>query len=70
MASKDVFSVNRTTKEVLLEDGTVIPIVILYDNLGDETDDMEEATVAVIEHKDQSWSVVILSEFDQTPTLQ
>jgi len=61
------YAVNYTDKLVIFDDGSVSPITDMFDDDGEETDDMEAATTVVCKSVDGQWWCVNLAEFERTP---
>jgi hypothetical protein len=64
-----VHAINREDREIMLEDGTILPMTCLHDATGEETDDMEEAVFATVELPDGRWVPVVLEDYDQPRVL-
>jgi len=57
-------AVNRSLRMILMGDGTLARISMMLDCDGDETDDPDDACVAICPTIDGRWLVVDLREFE------
>lgn len=60
----EVIAINRSECCAILENGTIIHFALMLDIHQDETDDVNEAVVAVAPLPDGRWAVIDFSEFE------
>lgn len=65
----DVVSINRGKRLALTDDDAVLRFVLMLDRDGDETEDVDEALVAIVQHPNGRWLVIDLTAFEVTGTI-
>lgn len=63
-------AIHRARRVAILEDGTLVPMDVLLDRDGDETDDIEAAVAAVAPLPDGRWAVIDFTQFPDGSPLQ
>lgn len=61
----DASAVNRAQRLALLDDGSLSRFSLMLDDDGDETDDPEEACVAICPTQCGRWLVIDLSQYTE-----
>lgn len=59
----NVMKINRDTREIMLDDGSVLPMVTLSNADADDVD-MEDATFATVQLPDGGWIAVMFEDFE------
>lgn len=65
----DVVSINRGKRLALTDDDAVVRFALMLDCNGDETEDVDEALVAIAQHPNGRWLVIDLTAFEATGTV-
>lgn len=68
MQRREIEAVNRVDRQVMLGDGTILPIVNLYDGSGEETENMDEARAAVAGAPGIGWFAFALADYERPIT--
>lgn len=61
----DIVAVNVAARVALVSDDTLCTITNLFDDDGDETEDVDDAMTAVIRYDDNNWFTVNLNAFSK-----
>lgn len=61
-----IVAVNVSDRVALTDDGMVIEFDTMFDRDGEETDDTNAATVAIVELPNGNWAVLAFRDFDPT----
>ena len=61
----DVVAINRARRMALTDDDAVLRLEILLDEDGDETDDIDDALVAIAQHPNGKWWAIDLTAFEE-----
>ena len=59
-------AINLRIRRVLLSTGEMVPITCMYDEHGEETDDVDEARAVIGLMQDGTWITVDVTGFERT----
>lgn len=64
----DIIAFNFVTGQAMLDNGQTVPIIVMYDRLGDETSDSDLATALIAGDEEWGYWTVILDDADDGDT--
>lgn len=64
MTDLHIVAINRTDRLALASDDRLCEITNMFDAEGEETDDVEDATAAVVRYADDKWFTITLADYD------
>lgn len=65
----EVTAINLVDRQIMLADGTILPMTTLHELSGEETDDIEDAAFATVLLPNGKWVPIVFAEYEEPRAL-